>query len=90
MFFSKLLFFSFTLFLFSNNALAYPQYPQAIKEKKIYPMGEKIYNKKCPKLNISKYKSYKDMREDILSNKKCGALNKKYSQALFLYLWEVY
>lgn len=89
MFLLKLLLLPFILFLFSNNALAYPGYPQAIKEKKIYPMGEKIYNKKCPELDISKYKTYEDMSEDILSNKKCGELNNKYSEALFLYLWEV-
>lgn len=89
MFFPKLLFFSFTLFLFSNIALAYPHYSQAIKEKKIYPIGEKIYNKKCPKLDPLKYKSYEDMREDILSNKTCGVLKSKYADALLLYLWEV-
>jgi len=86
---SKLLFLFLTLVFFSDYALAYPSYPKAIKEKKIYPMGKKIYDKKCPQLDITKYKTYETLRSDIVDNKKCGALNTKYADALLLYLWEV-
>jgi len=79
---SLLIFLSLTLF-------AYPQISQDIKDKKIYPMGEKIYKNRCSSLNINDYKSYEQLNSAIKDEKKCGSLSSKYSQALSLYLWDV-
>lgn len=82
----------FTLFIvlfFSlQNLYAYPQISDAIKEKKIYPMGEKIYSKKCNDINPSIFESYESMQEKILSDKLCKPLNQKYLEAVSLYLWD--
>jgi len=77
-----LLFFTFSLF-------AYPNYSSAIKEKKLYPMGEKIYKKKCPQINLKKYKNFDALQNDIVTKHICSKLPSKYSGALLLYLWEV-
>lgn len=77
------------LLLLSLKLSAYPQLSQSIKEKKIYPMGEKIYSKKCNSINPSKYESYELMQEKIVSNKICKPLNQKYLEAVSLYLWDL-
>ena len=76
-----------SLFLVTNS-YAYPKISNAIKEKKIYPMGEKVYLKKCQRIDPSIYKSYELMQEKILSDKLCKPLNKKYLEAVSLYLWD--
>jgi len=73
----------------SFSSLLAQEYSQIIKNKKIYPMGEKIYNKKCKNIDIKKYKTLKDMQKSIKSEALCQALNSKYFEALSLYLWEV-
>jgi len=82
----------FTLFLiliFSSLSLyAYPQISEAIKKKKIYPMGEKIYSKKCNNIDPSIFESYESMQEKILSDKLCKPLSQKYLEAVSLYLWD--
>ena len=79
-----------SLFLFLTLFLhAYPNYSIALKEKKIYPMGTKIYAKKCKtKIDVSQYKNYATLYEAIHKEHLCGQLNKKYSEALSLYLWD--
>ena len=67
--------------LFSSMSLyAYPEISNTIKEKKIYPMGEKIYSKKCNKIDPSVFETYESMQEKILSDKLCKPLNQKYLQ----------
>ena len=79
-----------TLFVFLTVSLfAYPNYSLAVKEKKLYPMGEKIYKKKCPQLNLKKYKSFDTLQNDVVNKHICSKLPSKYSDALLLYLWEV-
>ena len=78
-----------TALLFSFiNLQAYPELSNAVKEKKIYPMGEKVYSKKCNKIDPSIFESYESMQEKILSDKLCKPLNQKYLQAVSLYLWD--
>ena len=84
-FFKLLIFFFFS----TTILLAYPSYSTAMKEKKLYPIGEKIYKKRCPKLDVMRYKTYNLLEKDIKNNQVCGRLNKKYADALGLYLWEV-
>jgi len=59
------------------------------KSKKIYPMGKKIYEKKCHSFHIdfSKYKALNIFKADI--KKQCPDLQEKPLQALTLYLWDV-
>ncbi len=77
-----------TLLFSVINSYAYPELSNAIKEKKIYPMGEKIYSKKCNKIDPSVYESYESMQAKILSDKLCKPLNQKYLEAVSLYLWD--
>ncbi len=82
----KLFIFSF---IFATLLFSYPNYSQAVKEKKLYPMGEKIYKKKCFHVDVNRYKSYEELHEAFLRKKICPSLNKKYAEALSLYLWDV-
>ena len=82
----KLLFF---FFIFTVSLYAYPEYSQAVKEKKLYPMGEKIYKKKCAHINLHNYNSYDELFEAVSSKKVCSSLSKKYAEALSLYLWDI-
>jgi nitrous oxide reductase accessory protein NosL len=79
----------FIFIIFNAYLFAYPNYSTAIKEKKLYPMGGKIYKKKCSPISLDKYSSYDELEKDVTKNNLCGKLSKKYSDALFLYLWEV-
>jgi len=79
----------FAFYIFTTSLFAYPNYSTAVKEKKLYPMGSKIYAKKCSPITMDKYHTYDELKEDVTKNNFCGKLSKKYSDALFLYLWEV-
>jgi nitrous oxide reductase accessory protein NosL len=78
----------FILFVFSLNLYAAMPISNDVKEKKLYPMGEKIYNKKCPTLDIANYKSYDKLLHAIEKNNICTQLNKKHAEALAVYLWD--
>ena len=75
--------------LFTNLLFAYPHYSNAVKVKKLYPMGEKIYEKRCPSLELNNYKEFDALEEDIIDKKVCGSLSQRYADAVLLYLWEV-
>jgi nitrous oxide reductase accessory protein NosL len=81
---------SVLLFIFLTFSLhAYPDYSTALKEKKIYPMGAKIYAKKCKDdVDVHNYSRYKVLYSAIKDYHICGKLNEKYSEALALYLWD--
>ncbi len=76
------------LFLLSVSLFAYPDYSLSVKEKKIYPMGAKIYAKKCQKINLENFKTYNELHKKIQQNRLCGTLSKKHAEALSLYLWD--
>jgi nitrous oxide reductase accessory protein NosL len=60
------------------------------KEKKIYPMGKKLYNHKCKKdIDLTNYLEINELKADIKYNHLCKELKPKYLQAVALYLWEV-
>ena len=63
-------------------------YSQAIKEKKIYPMGKLIHTKRCATLDAKKYGSYDALFTDIKEKHICSKLSAKYSEALAIYLWD--
>ena len=77
------------LLSFTNLLFAYPNYTEAVKEKKLYPMGKKIYQQKCPKMNLAQYKNFDTLENDVINNGICTKLNHRYSDALLLYLWDV-
>ena len=61
------------------------------KKKKIYPMGKKIFDKKCDKtINLNDYLEINDLKASIKEKNLCKELkNEKQFQAVALYLWEV-
>ena len=61
------------------------------KQKKMYPMGEKIFKKMCGQtIDPNKYSQINELKADIKTKKLCGDLNNpKQFQAVSLYLWEV-
>jgi len=61
------------------------------KQKKMYPMGKKLFEKKCDQnIDVNKYKQINELKADIKTNKLCGDLkHPKKFQAVALYLWEV-
>ncbi|SFV67079.1 nosL-related protein [hydrothermal vent metagenome] len=81
-------FFFLSLFVFAN-LFAYPNYSHALKEKKIYPMGKKIFTMGCSSINVSHYDSYDALLAGIAKTKECSQLKSSYKEALALYLWDV-
>jgi len=61
-------------------------FTQATLQKKIYPIGKKIYNHKCHK--ITNFKKYKDI-QDLQNNLKCKHIKSKQLQMVSLYLWDI-
>ncbi len=60
-----------------------------IYKKKLYPMGERIYKKRCKKIDLSDYIEINELESDISKGKICGDLSDKHTFALALYLWDV-
>ena len=79
----------FFLLLSTTFLFAYPNISQTIKEKKIYPMGKKIYQKRCQEIDVSIYKSYELMQENLKKNSMCKSLSSEHLEALCLYLWDI-
>ena len=60
------------------------------KEKKIYPMGKKIFAKMCNQdIDLTDYIEINELKSAIKNDKLCKPLKEKQLQALSLYLWEV-
>ena len=60
------------------------------KQKKVYPMGKKIYAKMCQKdIDLTNYKEINELKSAIKEKHLCKPLKEKQLQALALYLWEV-
>jgi nitrous oxide reductase accessory protein NosL len=78
-----ILLFSLTLHLFGDVHIS-----DALKEKKIYPMGEKIHNSRCPSLDITPFHSYEKLLDALENKELCSKLNKKHAEALAIYLWD--
>ncbi|WP_304546267.1 nitrous oxide reductase accessory protein NosL [Sulfurimonas microaerophilic] len=79
----------FILFLLSTTLYAAPNYSTAIKEKKIYPMGKKIYASRCQQIDVNSYASYESLLKAIDEKSLCKKLNPKHLEALSLYLWDL-
>ncbi len=63
---------------------------EGYKEKKIYPMGEKVYKARCQQtIDPNSYKTIDELKKDIKEKKLCKPLKEKHFEALSLYLWDV-
>ncbi|MDH4944215.1 nitrous oxide reductase accessory protein NosL [Sulfurimonas sp. C5] len=83
-FFKTLLFFLLSISLFASS-----NYSTAVKEKKIYPMGKMIYEKKCQEIDLTLYSSYERLFQSLKDTTLCQRLNPKHLEAVALYLWDV-
>lgn len=79
----------FILLFFSISLYATSNYSPIVKEKKIYPMGKKIYTQKCSSIDPNNYSSYDELYNSLEQSKICSKLSAKHLEALTLYLWEV-
>lgn len=60
------------------------------KEKKVYPMGKKLYSKMCSQeLDMSGLVDIGQLKAYLLEKKICKQLQEKKLHAVALYLWEV-
>jgi len=61
------------------------------KQKKMYPMGQKLFEKKCQQtINPTDYVAINQLKSAIATNDKlCQPLKEKQLQAVALYLWDV-
>ena len=60
------------------------------KEKKVYPMGKKIFSKMCKQdIDANRYTQINQLKAAIKSQKLCKPLKEKQLQVLSVYLWEV-
>jgi nitrous oxide reductase accessory protein NosL len=60
------------------------------KQKKIYPMGKKLFEAKCQQdIKLSEYRQINELKSAIKKDKLCKDIKGKRFQAVALYLWEV-
>ncbi len=60
------------------------------KEMKIYPKGEKLYEKRCYKnIKFPKFNSISDLKSQLKNSIVCKPLNEKELQMVAIYLWDV-
>ena len=76
------LLFSFFFLLFAHN------YSDAVKIKKIYPMGKKIHTQRCVSLSATQFGSYDVLLDRLQRQQLCGRLNHRHTEALAIYLWD--
>lgn len=59
------------------------------RKAKMYPMGKKLYSKKCQKIDVHQYARINLIKADLKTKKLCGDIKEKQMQAVALYLWDV-
>lgn len=60
------------------------------KSKQVYPMGKKIFEKKCDNnIDINSYTQINELKADLKDKGLCGKLKENELQPLSLYMWEV-
>ena len=86
---SKIILFVSMVLLFDMSAFAHTDYSDKVKEKKIYPVGKKIYQKMCTKgIDVKKYSSIQKLKKSIADDKLCKPLKAKNLDMLAIYLWD--
>lgn len=61
---------------------------QDVKNKRIYPMGERIFSQNCPNLALEIYSDSSKLKEDI-DKGACGNLKEREKEALFYYIHDI-
>ena len=62
---------------------------KAKKEKMLYPMGKKIFSKKCKDtLDLDKFNAVNELKVAIRDNNICKNINEKQLHAVAIYLWD--
>ena len=90
MFIKKIIVFLSVMLLFFVEVVASEELSESVKEKKIYSVGEKIYQKMCNQdIDLKKYLSLSEMKNAIKNDNLCKPLSEQHFEALSLYLWEV-
>ncbi len=60
------------------------------KQKMMYPMGKKIFTKKCQgNIDLNSFKAINELKAYIKDNNICKGINEKQLQAVALYLWDI-
>jgi nitrous oxide reductase accessory protein NosL len=60
------------------------------KQKKIYPMGEKLFNKACTQhIDMTNFININELKAYLQEKRICKQLEERKLQAVSLYLWEV-
>lgn len=78
------------IFLFDISAFAHTDYSDEVKEKKVYPIGKKIYQKMCTKnISFESYSNIQELKKSIKNDKLCKPLNDKNLDMLTIYLWDI-
>lgn len=80
---------TFLLFLFSSIYLFAAEPSEALKIKKIYPLGEKIYTQKCSQINPNNFNTMQELETEIQKIELCDVQNQTYISAVAYYLWDV-
>lgn len=63
-------------------------YSEAVKIKKIYPMGEKIYKHQCKRINVTHFMSLESLQSAINKGALCTKMSAKHLEAVSIYLWD--
>ena len=75
------------IFLLSTLLIG-ANYSDAVKIKKIYPMGQKIHKVRCASLSATPFESYDALLDALQKQELCGRLNPKHTEVLAIYLWD--
>jgi len=87
---SKLIFLTTALLIFTLNLSAQEPLSEAIKQKKIYPIGKKIYHKMCNhNIDFTHYTSRDALKRSINDEKLCKQLGERELEIVTLYLWDI-
>ena len=80
----------FTTITLDANPPKYEDISTNKKEKKLYAMGKKVFQKKCKQeVDFNKYKDIYALHDAVQNQSFCSPLKAKYVEAVTLYLWDV-
>jgi len=72
--------------IFFSSVFGITSYTLAQKQKKIYPLGKKIYNYTCKDIKKGEFSSIDELYNYI--DKHCNLDEKRYKEALSWYIWD--
>ena len=63
-------------------------YSDAVKVKKLYPMGKRIHTARCASFDAKQFDTYEALLDALAQQQVCGQLSYKHTEALAIYLWD--